>query len=261
VKVYIGTDLEGISGVTTFEQTRDSDGPLYQSARHLLMGDINAAVEGCFAGGASEVFVVDGHGRPLNVIPEEMHPGARFICGRGFGPAPELDETFDCAMLVGYHAMAYTEDGVLCHTQSSRADSRYWYNDREFGEIGQEAMVLGHFGIPIVLVTGDEAACREAREFLGENIVTVPVKKGYSRESCLMVPPPRAHELIRAGARGAMGRVQLCTPFKMELPVRGRYDTLAETLPVTASPALVAAAPRRSKEKVFEDQLHICDFS
>jgi D-amino peptidase len=121
--------------------------------------------------------------------------------------------------------------------------------------------VLGHFGIPIVLVTGDEAACREAREFLGENIVTVPVKKGYSRESCLMVPPPRAHELIRAAAREALGRIQLCTPFKMELPVRGRCETLAETLPVTASPALVAAAPRRTREKVFEDQLHICDFS
>jgi D-amino peptidase len=261
VKVYISTVLEGISGVTTFEQTRDSDGPLYQSARHLLMGDINAAVQGCLDGGASSVCVVDGHGRPLNVIPEEMHPGADFICGRGFGQAAELDATFDCGMLIGFHAMAHTPDGVLCHTQSSLSDSRYWYNDREFGEIGQEAMVLGHFDIPIVLVSGDEEACREAREFLGESVVTVPVKKGYSRESCRMVPPARAHNLIRAGAEEAMGRVPLCQPFKMQLPIRGRLETLAEALPRTASPALVAAAPRRTFEGVFDDQLHIYSFS
>jgi D-amino peptidase len=203
---------------------------------------------------------MDGHGRPLNVIPEEMHPGADFVCGHGSGPTAELDATFACGMLVGYHAMAHTRDGVLCHTQSSRSDSRYWYNDREFGEIGQEAMVFGHFDIPIVLVTGDEAACREAREFLGENVVTVSVKKGYGRESCLMVPPARAHDLIRAGAKEAMSRAQLCKPFKMQLPIRGRLETLAESLPDTASPALVAAAPRKTIEKVFDGQLHIYNF-
>jgi D-amino peptidase len=261
VKVYIGTDLEGISGVTTFDQTRNSDGPLYQSARHLLMADINAAVQGCLDGGASYVCVMDGHGRPLNVIPEEMHPGADFICGHGSEPTAELDATFACGMLVGYHAMAHTPEGVLCHTQSSRSDSRYWYNDREFGEIGQEAMVFGHFDIPIVLVTGDEAACREAREFLGENVVTVSVKKGHGRESCLMVPPARAHDLIRAGAKEAMSRVQLCRPFKMQLPMRGRLETLAESLPDTASPALVAAAPRKTIERAFDDQLHLYSFS
>jgi D-amino peptidase len=261
MKIYIGTDLEGISGVTTFDQTRNSDGPLYQSARHLLMGDINAAVQGCLDGGASHICVMDGHGRPLNVIPEEMHPGADFICGYGSGLAAELDATFACGILVGCHAMAHTPDGVLCHTQSSRSDSRYWYNGREFGEIGQEAMVFGHFDLPIAMVTGDQAACREGKRFLGEDVVTVSVKKGYGRESCLMVPPARAHDLIRAGAEEAMSRIQRCKPFKMELPIRGRLETLAESLPDTASSALVAAAPRKTIEKVFDDQLHIYSFS
>jgi D-amino peptidase len=261
VKVYIVTDLEGISGVTTFEQTRNSDGLLYQNARHLLMGDINAAVQGCLDGGATYVCVMDGHGRPLNVIPDEMHPGADFVCGRGFGTAAGLDETFACGMLVGYHAMAHTPNGVLCHTQNSRSDARYWYNDREFGEIGQEAMIFGHFGLPIVLVTGDEAACREAREFLGEQVVTVAVKRGFSRESCLMVPPQRAHAMIRDGAKEAMGRIRLCQPFAMPLPMRGRFEALAEPLPDNASPALVAAAPRRTLERVFTDQLHIHSFA
>jgi D-amino peptidase len=261
MRVYIVTDLEGISGVTTFDQTRNSDGPLYQDARHLLMGDINAAVQACLDGGATYVCVMDGHGRPLNVIPAEMHPGADFVCGRGFGTAAALDATFACGMLVGYHAMAHTPDGVLCHTQNSRSDARYWYNEREFGEIGQEAMIFGHFDIPIVLVTGDEAACREAREFLGEQVVTVAVKKGFSRESCLMVPPQRARELIRAGAKEAIGRIPRCAPFKMQLPMRGRYEALAEALPDSASPALVAAAPRKRLEKVFADQLNIYSFA
>jgi D-amino peptidase len=204
---------------------------------------------------------MDGHGRPLNVIPEEMHPGADFVCGRGFGMTAGLDATFACGMLVGYHAMAHTPDGVLCHTQNSRSDARYWYQDREFGEIGQEAMIFGHFDLPIVLVTGDEAACRETREFLGEQVVTVSVKKGFSRESCLMVPPQRAYAMIRAGAQEAMARIPLCKPFKMPLPMRGRYEALAETLPDTASPALVATAPRKRLEKVFADQLHIHSFA
>jgi len=261
MKVYIVTDLEGISGVTTFDQTRNSDGPLYQDARHLLMGDIHAAVQGCLDGGASYVCVLDGHGRPLNVIPEEMHPEADFICGRGFGTAPGLDASFACGMLLGHHAMAHTPDGVLCHTQSSRSDARYWYNDREFGEIGQEALIFGHFGIPIVLVTGDEATCREAREFLGEQVVTVAVKKGFSRESCRMVPPARARLMIRAGAKEAMGRIGQCRPFSMPLPIRGCYEALADPLPDTASPALVAAAPRKRLERVFDDQLHIHRFA
>jgi D-amino peptidase len=190
-----------------------------------------------------------------------MHPGADFICGRGFGITAGLDASFACGMLVGYHAMAHTPDGVLCHTQNSRSDARYWYNDREFGEIGQEAMIFGHFGIPLVLVTGDEAACRETREFLGEEVVTVAVKKGFSRESCLMVPPERAHGMIRAGAREALTRIGRCQPFRMVLPMRGCYEALAESLPDTASPALVAAAPRKRLEKTFEDQLHIFSFA
>jgi D-amino peptidase len=261
MKVYIVTDLEGISGVTAFNQTRNSDSPLYQDARHLLMGDINAAVQGCLDGGATYVCVMDGHGLPLNVIPAEMHPGADFVCGRDFGLAAGLDASFACGMLVGYHAMAHTPEAVLSHTQNSRSDARYWYNDREFGEIGQEAMIFGHFGVPVVLVTGDAAACREAHAFLGEHVVTVAVKQGFSRESCLMVPPERAHELIRAGAREAMTRIRLCTPFKMQLPMRGRYEALAEALPDSASPALVAAAPRTRREKVFADQLRIYDFA
>jgi D-amino peptidase len=260
MRVYIMTDLEGVSGVTLFDQTRD-EGPAYENARHLLMGDVNAALQGCFEGGATQVVVADGHGHPLNFLPEEMHPRGEFICGRGFPDHWGQDTGFEAAMLVGSHAMNRTPDGVLYHTQSSRSDARYWYNDRECGEIAQDAMVLGHFDIPVVMVTGDAAACREARHFLGEHVVTVAVKQGYGRQCCRMIPPARAQEMIREGAKEAMGRLGLCRPFKMALPMRGRLEVLAAALPDTATPEEVAAAPHQVMEKVFADQLHIYSFS
>ena len=260
MRVYINTDLEGCSGITLFDQTRDSRGPRYAESCRLLMGDLNAAVTGAVEGGATEVWVLDGHGNPLNVVPELMHPAAEWICGRGFPAGWGLDEGFACAFLVGYHAMARTPDGVLCHTQSSRSDARYWYHGREFGEIGQEAMILGHFGIPIALVTGDVAACREAREFLGEEIVTVAVKEGYSRECCRMMAPAKAHELIRAGAKDAMQRISRCRPLKMDLPMPGRCEYLEELLPDGPTPANLDELLRVVKEKTFDDQLGICSF-
>jgi D-amino peptidase len=261
MRVYIDTDLEGISGVTLFEQTREPGNPRYQDARRLLMGDINAAVEGALQGGATYVAVLDGHGYPLNVIPELMHAQAEYICGRGFPLGWGADQRFDCALLVGYHAMNRTRDGVLCHTQNSRSDARYWYNGREFGEIGQQALILGHYGIPVVMVTGDAAACREAREFLGDGIVTVAVKCGYGRECCRMVAPARARDLIREGARQALALASVCQPFRMDLPLHGRCERLAEPLPDGPTPADLEQRARVVKEKTFAEALDICNFA
>ena len=111
---------------------------------------------------------------------------------------------------------------MLSHTQSSLAGNRYWYNDRECGEIAQSALVLGHFDIPVVMVTGDDATCREAKDFLGEHTVTVSVKRGFSREFGLLLSPTQAHEQIRSGASDALKRLDACEPFRMELPIHGR---------------------------------------
>jgi D-amino peptidase len=261
MRVYIMTDLEGCSGITLFDQTRNSLGPRYPESRRLLMGDINAAVQGALDGGASYVVVVDGHGNPLNLLPELMHPGAEFLCGRGFPEDWGAGDSFDCGFLVGYHAMARTPDGVLCHTQNSRSDARYWYHGREYGEIGQEALILGHFGVPITLVTGDTATCREAREFLGDEVVTVAVKHGYGRECCRMLAPERAHELIRAGAAEALTRVGRVAPYKVELPIPGRFSCLAEPWDEGAYPADIDERERIVRETTFTDQLNIYRFT
>ena len=138
MKIYVITDLEGVSGVCVFEQTRDRTQALYDEARRLLVGEVNAVVQGCLDGGATEVVVLDGHGGGYNFIPEEMHPDAYFVTGVSRPRALcGLDESFDAVALLGYHAMLGTETGVLHHTQSSKNGCRYWYNGRETGEIGR----------------------------------------------------------------------------------------------------------------------------
>ena len=223
MKVYIVTDLEGISGICLFEQTREKIPPLYEEARLLLTREVNAAVQGCLDAGAEEVVVLDGHGGGFNFVPEEMHPGAYFITGPGRPhPLLGLDESFGAVLCIGFHAKLGTPDGVLHHTQSSKAETRYWYNGIEMGEIGQVALIAGAYGVPVAMVTGDLAACREARELLGEDIVTVKVKEGYGRHCAKMLPPKRAREEIRKGAREAVMKAPSLKPFILPLPIEGK---------------------------------------
>lgn len=260
MRVYIVTDLEGVTGVTLWAQTGPPGAPAYEASRRLLMGDIYACVEGCLAGGATRITVLDGHGIPMNFVPDLMHPRAEYIAGRGFPRGWGLDEGYDCGMQVGCHAMNRTPDGVLCHTQSHLNDARYWYHGLEMGEIGQTALVFGHYDIPCVLVTGDHAACREAKALLGEQCVTAAVKYGYGRECARLVPPEAARERIREAARQALKRVSQARPLKLPLPISARLETLAQPMPDTASFDEIAAAPHHVHEGICETQLDIYSF-
>ena len=145
-KIYIVTDLEGASGVYKFAQTREPDNRLGETAKAYLMGDIAAVVRGLRAGGATRIVVLDGHGSQA-FVPHLMEPGAEYITGK---PRPNvlwgLDDSFAGLVLLGHHAMAGTPDGVLHHTQSSRTENRYWYNDVESGELAQADRYFGRPG-------------------------------------------------------------------------------------------------------------------
>ena len=261
MKIYICTDLEGISGVTTFEQTRDRENLLYQEARQLLMGDLNAVVQGCLDGGATDVVVSDGHGGGFNVIPAEMHPGATWVTGCNRPRAAlGLDESFHAAISVGYHAMNGVETGVLHHTQSSLSEAKYWYNGVESGEIAQSALVCGHFGVPVVMVSGDDACCAEAKEFLGQQIVTVSVKEGFGRECCRMIAPARAHELLRAGAARAMTVIDRCEPYRIDFPAQGRLQLKDQETADRHGGALSERVDERTFERSIEGPLEITKF-
>lgn len=227
MKIYIAVDLEGISGVFRWAQVKDMTNLDYQEARRLMMADIDAVIDGCLAGGAKEIIVRDGHHGGINVIPELMNPKATYyICGyqKGMPVLMGLDENINGLILLGYHAMAGTKDGVLRHTQSSASGRRYFYNDREFGEIGQHALMAGHFGVPVIMVSGDDATCREAKDFLGENIITTSTKKGYGEEYARLFPPSNVHKELTNAVEKAVRNNGSFKPFTLPLPIAGRLS-------------------------------------
>ncbi|MEN6335070.1 MAG: M55 family metallopeptidase, partial [Phycisphaerales bacterium] len=200
-RIYIVTDLEGASGVYKFAQTREANNPLGEKAKEYLMGDIAAVVRGLRSAGATDIVVLDGHGSQA-FVPHLMEPGARYITGLPRpGHLTGLDGSFAGMIQLGAHAMMGTPDGVLCHTQSSRSENRYWYNGVESGELAQCAAIAGHFDVPTIMVTGDEATCREAGHFFGSDCVTVAVKRGISREAAELYPFEETRQALYEGAR------------------------------------------------------------
>jgi len=263
--VLIDTDLEGISGVCVWEQTREMTSAMYQEARRLLMGDIRAAAEGLQAAGVEQITASDGHGGGFNFVPELMMRGVHYLTGRSRPPFSrreemEIYQDFDAVILLGYHAMAGTPRAFLAHTQSSRGGNRYWYNDRECGEIVQSALVFGHFGIPIIMVTGDDATAREARTFLGDTVVTISVKRAYGEQFGALLAPDEAHERIRTGAREAALRVSQCRPFTMELPIRGRLRFPGKERADAFKPRRARRVDDNTFETVFERAIEIYEF-
>jgi len=252
-KIYILTDLEGISGVFKFGQTREKDSPSNIQACEYFMDDLSAVVRGLRDGGATEILVVDGHGNQC-VIPHMMEPGIRYVTGV---PRPGamwgLDSTFAGMVQLGAHAMMGTPDGVLNHTQSSRSENRYWYNGEECGELVQCALIAGYYNVPTILVTGDEATCREAKHFFGEPCVTVAVKEGIAREAAILYPFEETRQALYKGARKSMDALSRCKPFKMDLPIKGKLQYL-DLKGSRKNPKII------TKEAVFHDPRIITKF-
>ena len=224
MKVWISTDLEGVCGVFRWEQTREYGSPANIEARHLLMGEVNAAVAGAFDAGASRVVVRDGHNGAKSFFPEELDERAEMAMGTVGDRDALMADGFDCAFLLGYHAMSHTPSGILCHTQSSATWNNFWINGRLAGEIAQSAIWLGKYDIPVAMVTGDDKTCIEAVDWLGDGVLTVQVKTGLSREGALMLSPKRARALIREGANKAVQKASSIAPLKPEFPLTCRFQ-------------------------------------
>ena len=253
LRIYIVTDLEGASGVYQFAQTREPGNPMGEKAKEYLMGDIAAVVGGLRAGGATDIVVLDGHGSQA-FVPHLMAPGAKYITGKPRpGPLTGLDGSFAGMIQLAAHAMMGTADGVLCHTQSSRTENRYWYNGVESGELAQCAAIAGHYNIPTIMVTGDEATCREAAKFFGPNCVAVAVKRGLSREAAELYPFDETRQALYEGARRAVAAIPKCQPYKLTLPIQAQKESLVFDAPN-------GPGRRVKKEGTIEDVLKLMDF-
>lgn len=233
MKIFIAVDMEGISGVVLPEQLTVGT-PEYAEARHLLIGDANAAVEGALEAGADEVIVADMHSRGFHFPLDKLHSKAKYLMGGGHWPRFPFLRGADAMFLVGYHALSGTERAVRDHTMSSIHWQDLWVNGRRFGEVGIDAAIAGFHGVPVMLVTGDDKVCAEARELLGE-IETAEVKRAVARHRALILPPVVAQGLIREKARRAVERIGEVGPLRIPSPVeiKLRYSTtdLAERHP------------------------------
>jgi D-amino peptidase len=219
LKVFISVDMEGISGIVHSDQVTPGT-PEYSAARKWMARDVNAAVQGAVEAGAAEIVVNDSHGSMRNIDPDDLDPRATLISG---SPKPlsmmqGIDASFQACLLIGYHAKAGTTDAILDHTISGSVVRFVKVNGVEMPELGLNAAIAGYYGVPVVLVSGDAAVCRQAGEVLGKDVVTVQVKEAIGRLAAELVSAPESRRLIKEGVRAALGKLGAIKPFKPAAP-------------------------------------------
>ncbi len=221
LKVYISADMEGISGIVSADQT-STESREYPEARKWMAEDVNAAVEGAFLAGATEVVVNDAHGSQRNIDPPDLNSRAVLISGspKPFGMMQGIDSSFGAVILIGYHARAGTQDAILDHTISGSVVHAVRINDAELPELGINAALAGANGVPVVLVCGDVAVCKQAREILGNDLVTVPVKDAIGRTAARLVPLAEAHRTIKSRVTEALKKLGQFKPYRLNAPFR-----------------------------------------
>jgi D-amino peptidase len=228
VRVHVISDMEGVAGIVKWQQTTGGE-KLYDEGRVLYTQEINAAVRGAKAAGATEIVVMDCHGAGgaysfNSLLPELLDPACEYVVQEewteytGF-----LESGCDAALFIGMHAMAGATDGVLSHTVSGQAWQNLRFNGTLVGETGINAALCGHWGVPVALVTGDRAVCAEARELLA-GVTTVEVKEGIGRFSARMKTPQRARELIEEGSKKALSDVSAVAPYDPGRPCEIEID-------------------------------------
>ena len=217
LKVFISVDMEGISGVVTSAET-GSTGPDYGYFRRIMSHEANAAVLGAFDAGATEVVVRDSHGSARNILPDLLDPRALLLRDWSGGPKgmmEGIDETFDAVVFIGYHARAGTADAIIDHTSTGNVVD-FAINGQSLPEAGYNALMAGHYGVPVVFVAGDRAICDQVTELFGD-VGTFATKEGIGAAS-LGLHPETAAKAIRTGVAEAVRNRSGYRPFTLAKP-------------------------------------------
>ena len=219
MRVYISADMEGIAGVVTGDQLGPT-GFEYGRARELMTDEVLAAIEGARAAGATEFVVSDSHGNGESLLIEKFGKDVQIVRAwpRPLAMMQGIDSSFAAAMFVGYHASTTNPTGVRAHTMSSATLADVRVNGVSFSEAGLNAAVAGVFGVPVVLVTGDDAIGKESAAML-PGIEVATVKWAYGFHSAKTLTPAAACDVIRAKARAALARAREIRPFVAKSPV------------------------------------------
>ncbi len=217
LKVFISVDMEGITGVVTSEECSRT-GQDYNYFRKIMTLETNAAIEGALAAGAVEIWVRDSHGSARNIIPDLLNEKAILIRDWSGGPKgmmEGIDETFDAAVFIGYHAKAGTPDAIIEHTSSGIVTDMA-INGTSLPEAGYNALIAGHYNVPVVFLAGDKAICEQAKKLFGQ-VETVAVKDAIGG-AAVSLHPFVSHEKIHEGVQKALENLKEYKPFKMAPP-------------------------------------------
>lgn len=231
MKLLIATDMEGITGVMHWDQVTPGHDE-YPRFRKLMTHDVNAAIRGAADAGVEEIIVTDGHWFGYNIIIEELDPRAHLISGTG-GPLAMVEGVasgVDCAFFIGYHARAGSQNAILDHTWSSSRVHNVWLNDILVGETGVNAAVCGQFGVPVIMISGDQTVAAEASALL-PGIETAVVKTASARMSAECMPPEDSEQVIYSTAYKAIQKYHAgksASPFVLDPPLTMKVE-LANT--------------------------------
>lgn len=231
MKIYLTTDIEGVAGVMGKANGIGNSIANEDTARDLLLKEVNATVEGLVLGGADDILVLDRHGGGNNIDIRGLHPAARFS-GISGCRATLLSSSFDAIVRIGCHAMQGNESAHLHHTMSSGGIANIWLNGSLIGETGMLVLQGSYFKVPVILISGDEQACREGLDFIGGEIETVVTKESLERYSAIDRNPVKVREELTCKAEKAVKNIaryplkELSGPYELKVQYMGPNSAL-----------------------------------
>jgi D-amino peptidase len=225
-KVFVDLDGEGMAGIFHVDtQVMPITAPRFQESRRLQIGEVNAAIAGLFEGGADIVEVADYHSGGNTVSPIEIDK--RAIVGPGRNNVMGLDRSYSAYVFIAYHSMAGTERGMIAHGWSWTDYENLWINGKKIGEVATRSLLAGSFDIPVIMISGDEAVCKELRGLV-PNAECAIVKWGVHRTFGYALSHQKSCETIRAAAKRAISRLGEFKPVKIEGPIELKVEFTPE---------------------------------
>jgi D-amino peptidase len=248
IKVFISVDMEGITGVVSNEQL-GPDGFEYQRFREFMTAEALAAIEGAREAGATQFVIADSHGNMQNLLIDRFPTDVTIIRGgnRPLGMMHGIDSTFSAAMFIGYHSSTTNVQGVRAHTMSSATFAGVYLNGRSIAESSINAALAGDAGVPVVMVSGDDAAVAEVRALLGD-VETAEVKRSIGFHSAATMTPAAGQALIRSKARAAIARLRDFRPHRVAGPYT--LDIVYKSYMPAAVMALLPGIERRDAHTI-----------
>ncbi len=261
INVFISFDIEGISALSSWREVK-KDSPNLERMHRIATQEVNAAVRGVRESGKpiGTITICDSHASGENLLIEELEPGVTLVRGtpRKYYMMHGISKEYDAVFLIGYHAMAGTRAGGMDHTYSSASIYRVKIDGEPVGETEINAALAGYYGVPVVLVSGDDTLVKEVRKFLGKSVETVIAKRGISRSAAQCRHPEDVQKEISVKAARAVHKARKIKPFRFRTPIRAEIN-LADSL-VADAVEMIPGIKRTDGRKILFRAKNILEF-